>query len=36
MEEIEYEGPEASEDELIFDFGEAGIRALPQEVVETE
>ena len=36
MEEIEYEGPEASEDEMIFDFGEAGIRALPQEVVKTE
>jgi DNA-directed RNA polymerase subunit beta' len=36
MEEIEYEGPEASEEDLIFDFGEAGIRALPQEVVKTE
>jgi DNA-directed RNA polymerase subunit beta' len=36
MEEIEYEGPEASEEELIFDFGEAGIRALPQEVVKTK
>jgi DNA-directed RNA polymerase subunit beta' len=36
MEEVEYEGPEASEEDLIFDFGEAGIRALPQEVVEAE
>jgi DNA-directed RNA polymerase subunit beta' len=36
MEEVEYEGPEASEEDLIFDFGEAGIRALPQEAVETE
>ena len=36
MEEMELEHELEPEEEMIFDFGEGDIRALPQEVVETE